>query len=967
VRPDVTGFDTTRLPTDDDPTALPGSGSPRDRTGPLVVGEHFGPRYLIVRLLGMGGMGAVYQAWDGELDVVVALKVILPETAGDPFATQAIERRFKQELLLARKVTHRNVVRIYDLGEIRGIKYITMSYLDGEDLATVLKRNGKLAVPEALKIMRHVAAGLLAAHDAGVVHRDLKPANIMIEGDNAVIMDFGIARASSVSPPVVPPPVAGPDVGRTSRYTLEATMAGSVVGTVAYMAPEQARGESVDHRADIYTWGLIVSDLLLGPRSLRGSVAEELQRRMTEAPPPLRSKDPQIPEALERIVSRSVMPDPAARYQTTAELVADLDRLDKNGKMLPLVRRLTPRLIAATGALVIAMLGGTYVLTRRAVEPPTQHEPVSMVIADFQNGTNDPTFDGTLEPMLRRALEGAGFISAYDRNGISRTLGVTLPDRLDETAAREIAVKQGLGVVLSGSIARQGNGYVVSVKTSQSVTGEEIASVSDRASNKGEVLEVATRLMTSVRQALGDEASESAQMFAMASLSTTSLDVVGHYAAGREAGSHNRYEEARRSYSRAVELDPKFGIGYQALAGVSLNLGNQQDAEKYIREALRYLEGMTERERYTTRAGFYLMTGDYPQCVKEYGDLLALYAADVAAHNNLAICSIYLRDIRKALDEMQRVVAILPQRALYRVNLALYSNYAGEFQAAEQEARTIQEPNVKALLALAFSQLGQGQLPQAMATYQKLETIDALGASFAASGLGDLAILEGRFSDATRILARGAAQDLTSKNVDRAASKFAALAHAEIGRGRARAAIAAAEQALANSDAVKIRFLTARSFVEAGDAGRARSLIDSLASELQAEPQAYAKIVEGELALKNGDARQAIKVLTEANALLDTWLGHFDLGRAYLEAGAFIQADSEFDRCLTRRGEALSLLLDEEPTYAHLAPVYYYQGRVREGLKTAGFAESYRAYLTLRGQSKEDPLVSEVRRRAAGG
>ena len=254
---------------------------------------------------------------------------------------------------------------------------------------------------------------------------------------------------------------------------------------------------------------------------------------------------------------------------------------------------------------------------------------------------------------------------------------------------------------------------------------------------------------------------------------------------------------------------------------------------------------MTERERYTTRAGFYLMTGDYPQCVKEYGDLLALYAADVAAHNNLAICSIYLRDIRKALDEMRRVVAILPQRALYRVNLALYSNYAGEFQAAEQEARTIQEPNVKALLALAFAQLGQGQLPQAMATYQKLETIDALGASFAASGLGDLAMLEGRFSDAARILEQGAARDLTSKNADRAASKFAALAHAELLRGRTRAAIAAAEQALANSNAVKIRFLAARSFVEAGEADRARPLIAGLASELQAEPQAYAKIVEG--------------------------------------------------------------------------------------------------------------------------
>jgi eukaryotic-like serine/threonine-protein kinase len=163
---------------------------------------------------------------------------------------------------------------------------------------------------------------------------------------------------------------------------------------------------------------------------------------------------------------------------------------------------------------------------------------------------------------------------------------------------------------------------------------------------------------------------------------------------------------------------------------------------------------------------------------------------------------------------------------------------------------------------------------------------------------------------------------------------------------------------------VRIQFLAARAFVEAGEAGKARPLIDGLASQLRAEPQAYAKIVEGELALKQGDARQAIKVLTEANTLLDTWMGHFDLGRAYLEAGGLTQADSEFDRCIKRRGETLQLLLDDEPTYAYLAPVYYYQGRVREGLKTEGFAESYRAYLTLRGPSKEDPLVPEVLRRA---
>ena len=534
---------------------------------------------------------------------------------------------------------------------------------------------------------------------------------------------------------------------------------------------------------------------------------------------------------------------------------------------------------------------------------------------------------------------------------------------MDEVVAREIAVKQGVGVVVSGSIDKQGSGYRVSIKASEAVTGKVITAATGSAAGKEQVLAATTRLVTSVRTALGDETSDSAQMFAMANLSATSLDVVRYYAAARDAGSNNKYEEALQNYSKAVALDPKFGIGYQGMAGVSLNLGNQQDAEKYIKEALRHLDGMTEHERYTTRAGFYLMTGDYPQCVKEFGDLIASYPADVAAHNNLALCWVNLRNFPKALEEMRRVVAILPKRALYRVNLALYSNYATEFQAGEREARTIQEPDVKALLALAFAQLGQGQLPEAMATYQQLGTIDALGASIAASGLGDLARLEGRFSDAARILEQGAARDLMSKNTDRGAAKLAALAHVELLRGRRREAIAAIEKALASSNGMRIQFLAGRVFVEAGEAAKARPLIDALASELRSEPQAYAKIIEGELALKNGDPRQAIKVLTEANTLLDTWIGHFALGKAYLEAGGLTQADSQFDRCIKRRGETMQLLLDDEPTYAYLAPVYYYQGRVREGLKTEGFAESYRAYLTLRGQSKEDPLLPEVRRR----
>src|SRR5215204_4624305 len=175
-----------------DTTGLPESagGRPAKARGPLEIGQRFGSRYHILRQLGIGGMGAVYQAWDAELGVAVALKVIRPEVMHDPAAAQDIERRFKQELLLARQVTHKNVVRIHDLGEIDGIKYITMSFIQGADLATVLQKDGTLAVPAALRITRQIAAGLLAAHEAGVVHRDLKPANIMIEGEQSIIMDF---------------------------------------------------------------------------------------------------------------------------------------------------------------------------------------------------------------------------------------------------------------------------------------------------------------------------------------------------------------------------------------------------------------------------------------------------------------------------------------------------------------------------------------------------------------------------------------------------------------------------------------------------------------------------------------------------------------------------------------------------------------------------------------------------------
>ena len=312
-----------------------------------MPGQNLGDRYHIVKLLGLGGMGAVYQAWDEELGVVVAVKVIRPAADADPHAAQTLERRFKQELLLARQVTHRNVVRIHDLGEIHGIKYITMPYIQGEDLATILRREGKLSIDRTLKIARSMVSGLAAAHAAGVVHRDLKPANIMINaGGEAMIMDFGIAR--SMTDAVAPAAVSSVSTGvRMQGYGQ--TMAGAVVGTVEYMAPEQALAAPVDQRADIYAFGLILYDLLLGRNRTRKaeSTLTELYGRIKTAPPAPHSIDPGIPEAVNRIINRCVQPDPAARYQTTAELAEEIARLDDSGKPLPMVRRLTLRMTAS--------------------------------------------------------------------------------------------------------------------------------------------------------------------------------------------------------------------------------------------------------------------------------------------------------------------------------------------------------------------------------------------------------------------------------------------------------------------------------------------------------------------------------------------------------------------------------------------------------------------------------------------
>jgi tetratricopeptide (TPR) repeat protein len=591
---------------------------------------------------------------------------------------------------------------------------------------------------------------------------------------------------------------------------------------------------------------------------------------------------------------------------------------------------------------------------------------MTVIIADFANNTGDTVFDGVLTPVVKMGLEGAGFITVYDRTQL-RSLGLQpVSGAFSDEAARQVAVSQGLSVVIGGAIDRRGDAYALTLTATQAVTGNVIRTAQDTSDAKDKVLLAAMDVVADVRKALGDDTSDASLRFAMETL-TASLEAVHEYAIAMDQLANGKYEDALQNFSKAVEFDPKFGLAYAGMAIASRNLGRQQDAEKFIQLALERIDLMTERERLRTRGSYYALRGDHQKCVEEYGALINRFPSDAAAHNNLAYCWTQLRNMPKALEHVRQAATILPKRLIYKWNTSMYASYGSDFETGEREARTLQELDSKSPLSfssLAFAQTGRGQLTQAAATYEKLSSLGKVSASDAQSGLADLALYEGRFSDAIRILERGAAEDLTAKSTDRAAAKFLALGYARLSRGENAMAVTAAENALSASKVVKIKSLAGLIFASAGQAGRAKTLADELASELQNEPQAYANLIQGEIALAENDPRTAIKFFTQAKSLVDTWIGRFGLGRAYLAAGAFAEADSEFDLCIKRRGEALALFLDESPTFGYFPRVYYYQARVREGLK-AGFADSYKAFLAIREKAGEDPLLAEARKQGA--
>jgi len=693
----------TAAPTTQRSASRPPSRPPDEQHIPLP-GDVLADRYEVIDTLGVGGMGAVYKVFDRRLTRVVALKTIHPELA----ATPLMMKRFKQEVLLAQKITHKNVVRIFDIGEDQGTTFITMDFIEGVSLKDVIREKGAFPAGEAVAMIREVCRALESAHSEGVIHRDLKPQNIMIDkSGHVVVMDFGIARSAESS---------------------GATQTGSLLGTPDYMSPEQARMEEVDARSDIFALGLIFFELLTGKLPFQGkTVVETLFIRTKERAIPPAEIQKNVPKGANDIVVKCLEPDREKRYQSVTDILNDLETIDPSKKVGAGVRvksRLKRhKALVAVAAAVVVLPIVVYVLRNRFVfAPPTAHANVAVFIADFSNRTGDPSFDNALEGVTKLALEQAAFISAFDR-GQARNLGVlpddadkdnadgvSLSDGIDEVEAQKIAIGQGIGFFVSGSVEPQDSRYVITMRAREAVSGKTIYEDKATAANKAKVLSVATDLAASVRAALGDDTSDSTQRFAMEKLSATTLEAVREYATAMELVSNGKHAEALKHFEAATELDKDFGLAWAGRAVSSRNVGEPEAAEKFMETALAKIDRMTEREKYRTRAYSFSLRGNRAKCIEEYGELIRRFPADIAAHNNRANCLSQMRDLKAASDEQRRAIAILPKRPLYRNNLAVYLTYLSDFTEAEKEARAVQglDPAYDtSYVILAFAQLGE--------------------------------------------------------------------------------------------------------------------------------------------------------------------------------------------------------------------------------------------------------------------